>query len=196
MNRVLVAVAAEYRIATDIGRKPIARPQRLQRPLSRCDLLGLHGPFGSGDLVRPWQSFPVRGPAVASPSNRSISTTTNTAAAHNARLPAHEHCWQGNHRQCNDVGGGTKMKVAARPANWLPSASVNRTATITYQLADMIAMAMVHDWCRYRRQICHQPTGSSADTTRAAAAAIIRLLRGPPDVGGPLACPERRLRKL
>ena len=61
----------------------------------------------------------------------------------------------------------------------------------------MMAMAMVHGWCRYRRHACHQPTGSSADTTRTARAAIARLPSGPADVGGALGCPApRRFRKL
>ena len=40
---------------------------------------------------------------------------------------------------------GTNMKVAARPANSLPSATVSRTAMTTYQPMVATAIATDHD---------------------------------------------------
>ena len=47
-------------------------------------------------------------------------------------------------------------------------------------------MATGHGWWRYRRQTCHQPTGSSTDMVRTAAADSAWFSSGPPaaETGG------------
>ncbi len=90
---------------------------------------------------------------------------------------------------------GTNTNVDARPASSLPSATNRRTATTTYQLTEPIAMATTHGWRRYRRQTCHQPTGTSTDMIRTAAAESAWFSSGPVAAeagGGAPECPPDR----
>ncbi len=95
---------------------------------------------------------------------------------------------------------GRKTNVDARPASSLPSATNRRTATTTYQLTAPIARATIHGWWRYLRQTCHQPTGTSTDMIRTAAADSAWFSSGPfaAEAGGgaPGCPPDRSARKL
>src|ERR1035437_2882175 len=62
-----MAVGAEDRVVAEISREAIARPERLQRPHARGDLLGAHRSFKPRDLVGSWQPLPVRRPAIDQP---------------------------------------------------------------------------------------------------------------------------------
>ena len=95
---------------------------------------------------------------------------------------------------------GRKTNVDARPASSLPFATNSRTATMTYQLTAPIARATIHALWRYRRQTCHQPTGTSTDMIRTATTDSAWFSSGPfaAEAGGgtPEWPPARRARRF
>src|SRR5215831_20556334 len=84
-DRVLVAVAAQDRQVAFVGREPVTGPERRQCPFGRGDLLGAYRSFGPGDLVWPWQPFPVRRPAVDQPVEYEDQRGQNGGGDHDRR---------------------------------------------------------------------------------------------------------------
>src|SRR5215469_18226929 len=67
VNGVLVSVAGQDWHVAFVGGEPVVRPEMIQRPVGRGDLLRAHRSFRPGDLVGPRQPLPVRWPAVDQP---------------------------------------------------------------------------------------------------------------------------------